>query len=96
MENDSERWNSVDKNILSAYNLNMEDTLLTVQEAAASLGVTDGAVRLALSQGRLPSVEKYGRKLVAWPDLDVYRQRTRPGGVKRVGRPRKGREQAAG
>jgi len=96
MENDSERWNSVDKNILSAYNLNMEDTLLTVQEAAASLGVTDGAVRLALSQGRLPSVEKYGRKLVAWPDLDVYRQRTQPGGVKRVGRPRKGREQAAG
>lgn len=70
----------------------MEDILFTVQEAAELLGVTDGAIRLALSQGRLPTVEKYGRKLVTRPDLDAYKQRTQPGGVKRVGRPRKGQE----
>lgn len=71
------------------YNQGMEDVLLTVQEAATMLGVTEGAVRLALSQGRLPIVEKYGRKLVARPDLEAYKKRTQPGGVKRVGRPRK-------
>lgn len=94
MGNDSVQQDSIDKNILSAYNLDMEDTFLTVQEAAASLGVTDGAIRLALSQGRLPSVKKYGRTLVARSDLDAYRRRTQPGGVKRVGRPRKGQELA--
>lgn len=69
---------------------NMEETLLTVQQAAANLGVTDGAVRLALSQGRLSSVEKFGRKLIERADLDAYKRRTQPDGVKKVGRPRKG------
>lgn len=72
----------------------MEETLLTVQQAAAELGVTDGAVRLALSQGRLSSVEKFGRKLIERADLDAYRQRTQPDGVKKVGRPRKRQEMA--
>lgn len=72
----------------------MEDEFLTVQQAASQLSVTDGAIRLALSQGRLPSVQKYGRKLIARPDLDAYQQRTQPEGVKRVGRPRKHREPA--
>jgi excisionase family DNA binding protein len=71
----------------------MEETLLTVQQAAAELGVTDGAVRLALSQGRLSSVEKFGRKLIeradmdAYKHLDAYKQRTQPDGVKKAGRP---------
>ena len=68
----------------------MEDTLLTVQQVAAELGVTDGAIRLALSQGRLSSVEKFGRKLIERADMDAYRQRTQPDGVKKAGRPRKG------
>lgn len=72
----------------------MEDNFLTVQQVAADLGVTDGAIRLALSQGRLPFVEKYGRKLVAAVDVEAYRQRAQPNGVKRVGRPRKGQEAA--
>jgi len=70
----------------------MEDDFLTVQQAASKLSVTDGAIRLALSQGRLPFVEKYGRKLIARPALDAYQQRTQPEGVKKVGRPRKGQE----
>lgn len=72
----------------------MEDNLLTVQQAAVHLGVTDGAVRLALSQGRLPFIEKYGRKLVTMLDVDTYRQRAQPDGQKRVGRPRKGQDAA--
>jgi excisionase family DNA binding protein len=67
----------------------MDDDFLTVQQAASRLRVTDGAVRLALSQGRLPFVEKYGRKLIAHPDLNAYQQRTQPEGVKKVGRPHK-------
>lgn len=68
----------------------MEETLLTVQQAATELGITDGAVRLALSQGRLPSIEKFGRKLIERADINAYRQRTQPDGVKKAGRPRKG------
>ena len=74
----------------------MEDNLLTVQQVASHLGVTDGAIRLALSQGRLPFIEKYGRKLVTKADVDVYRQRAQPNGEKRVGRPRKGQDMARG
>ncbi len=72
----------------------MEDNLLTVQQVALHMGVTDGAVRLALSQGRLPFIEKYGRKLVTITDADTYRQRAQPDGQKRVGRPRKGQDAA--
>jgi len=60
---------------------------LTVQDAAAALGITEVSVRSALNRSRLPFVEKYGRKLIARADLDAYRQRTQPDGVKKVGRP---------
>ena len=49
-------------------------------------------MRSALNRSRLPFVEKYGRKLITRADLDAYRQRTQPDGVKKVGRPRKGGE----
>lgn len=68
--------------------------ILTVVQAANELGVTAAAVRLAIYDNRLPSREFYGRKLIARPDLNAYRQRTQPDGVKRVGRPRKGQETA--
>jgi excisionase family DNA binding protein len=67
----------------------MEENLLTVQQVASQLGVTDGAIRLALSQGRLPFSEMYGRKLITHADLEAYRQRSRPNGEKRIGRPPK-------
>ena len=70
----------------------MTDEYLTVQDAAADLGITEVSVRSALNRSRLPFVEKYGRKLIARADLDAYRQRTQPDGVKKVGRPRKGQE----
>ena len=70
------------------YILSMEpEAFLTVQEAAQELQVTEGAVRLALSQARLAHTLKYGRKLIARHDLAAYKQRTQPEGVKRVGRP---------
>ena len=77
------------------YNSGVNNELLTVQEAAAQMGVTEGAIRLALSQSRLAYVEKYGRKLITRADLDAYKARTQPGGVKRVGRPRKASEGAS-
>jgi predicted DNA-binding transcriptional regulator AlpA len=68
----------------------IQDTdLLTVPEVARELGITQGAIRIAIYERRLPSLEKYGRRLVARPDLNHYKQRTQPEGVKRVGRPRK-------
>lgn len=74
----------------------MEDTpqLLTVPEVALELGVTQPAVRNAIYENRLPSVNMYGRHLIARRDLDAYKQRTQPGGVKKVGRPRKEQESA--
>ena len=68
-----------------------EGELLTVQQAAARIGVGDTAIRNATLQGRLPFVFKYGRKLIAPADVDAYAARTRPAGVKPKGRPPKTR-----
>lgn len=65
------------------------DTLLTVQEAAKKIGVSESAIRNATLDGRLPSVWRYGRKLIDAGELEAYRERTQPGGVKQRGRPRK-------
>ena len=65
------------------------ETLLTVKEAAASLGVSESAVRNATLEGRLPFVRRYGRKLIEAGELESYRRRTRPAGVKPTGRPRR-------
>ncbi len=66
-----------------------EEELLTVQDAARELDVTDGAVRLAILKGRLQSTMKYGRKLIMRADIEEYKRRTRPTGEKPRGRPRK-------
>lgn len=71
------------------------EVLLTAREAAAELGVHVGTIHNAFQDNRLPFVPMYGRKLIRRADLDVYRQRTRPNGVKPVGRPRKGQDSAA-
>ncbi len=51
--------------------------------------MTDGTVRIALSENRLPFAVVFGRKVIARADLEAYRQRTRPDGEKPKGRPRK-------
>ena len=62
---------------------------LTPAQAAQELDVQAPAVHSALSEGRLPFVTLYGRKLISRTDLDAYKLRTRPGGEKPRGRPRK-------
>lgn len=70
------------------------EDFMTVQQVAAMLGVTDGAVRIAVMEGRLSSVHILGRKLIRKVDAEQYQERTRPAGVKPKGRPKKQPEQA--
>ncbi len=65
------------------------EALLTAREAAAELGVHVGTVHNAFQESRLPFVALYGRKLISRAALDAYKQRTRQGGEKPKGRPRK-------
>jgi len=75
------------------YHADMEaEVLLTAREAAEELGVHVGTVHNAFQDNRLPFVALYGRKLIRRADLDAYKRRTRPNGVKPLGRPRKGQE----
>jgi excisionase family DNA binding protein len=67
----------------------MSETLLTVTEAAAQLGVSQSAIRNATLDGRLASTVRYGRKLIATGDLEAYRRRSQPDGQPSRGRPRK-------
>ena len=61
----------------------VNDDFLTVQQAAARLRVGETAIRNAILRGRLPSLEMFGRKLIAKADLEAYQQNAKPG------RPRK-------
>ncbi len=61
--------------------------MLTVPEVAQELGITQGAVRNAIYEQRLPSVRMLGRPIVKRSDLEAYIQRTRPNGEKPKGRP---------
>jgi excisionase family DNA binding protein len=65
------------------------EVLLTARDAAAELGIHVGTVHNAFQENRLPFVALYGRKLIRRADLDAYKKRTRPGGEKPKGRPRK-------
>lgn len=67
----------------------MAAEFVTVQEAAAELGVSDSAVRQAILDGRLLCTVQYGRKTINRTDLEAYRARTQPDGLKPKGRPRK-------
>jgi excisionase family DNA binding protein len=71
---------------------NVAAPLLTVQESAAQIGVSETAIRNATLEGRLPFVRLYGRKLIEPVALEAYRQRTQPKGVKQRGRPKGGKE----
>lgn len=62
---------------------------VSVPEAAQSLGVSEQAIRNAISDGRLPCVHLFARYMLAPADVEAYRERTRPGGEKPRGRPRK-------
>ena len=63
------------------------ETLFTVREAAAKIGVSESAVRNATLEGRLPFVVKFGRKLIEQDSLAAYQARTQPRGIKSRGRP---------
>jgi excisionase family DNA binding protein len=67
----------------------LNEVLLTAREAAAELGVHVGTVHNAFQESRLPFVALYGRKLISRADLEAYKQRTRQGGGKPKGRPKK-------
>ena len=87
---------SIDSNAFMGYPIFVTEEYLTVQEAALELGITEVSVRSALNQNRLPFAEKFGRKLVNRDDLEAYKQRTQPSGVKKVGRPRKAQKATTG
>ncbi len=65
------------------------DNLLTVQDASTRYNLAETTLRCAMLDGRLPFVHQLGRKLIPIAEMEGYIQRTRPDGVKRVGRPRK-------
>lgn len=73
-----------------------EPEYFTVPEAMRELDAAAQTIHTAITEGRLPFVVKYGRKLVSPADLAVYKQRTRPNGEKPRGRPRKKQEVGRG
>lgn len=64
------------------------ENLLTAPEVCGELGISRGAVHNAMTEGRLPFIVMYGRKLISRADLDTYKRRTRPNGEKPRGRPK--------
>jgi excisionase family DNA binding protein len=63
--------------------------LITVQEAAVLLGSHPQAVFNALREGRLSGKKVLGRIVLKRSEVEAYRLRTRPDGVKPRGRPKK-------
>jgi excisionase family DNA binding protein len=51
-----------------------DETLLTPREAANKVGVTTQAVYLQIGTGKLRSVKKFGRILVARQDVERWRR----------------------
>jgi len=62
--------------------------VLTLPQVAASLGISESAVRAAVAQERLPSLTLLGRRVVKRDDVEAYRGRTQSAGKPRPGRPR--------
>ena len=58
--------------------------LLTIPEAANKIRKTPATIYAAISRGDLPTVEKFGRKLVKARDLQRYCEQTK------IGRPKSG------
>ncbi len=65
------------------------EQLVTIKEASQELGVTITAIHNALNEGRLPFTVVFGRRVIHRDDLEAYRARTQPDGIKPKGRPRK-------
>jgi excisionase family DNA binding protein len=63
--------------------------LITVQEAASLLNTHPQAVLNALREGRMQVKKVLGRIVLQRSEVEAYRMRTRPDGVKPRGRPRK-------
>ena len=64
------------------------ENLLTMEDAAAKIGVTVSAIRNATLEGRLPFVRLFGRKLIEAEALAEYKARTQVDGVPPRGRPK--------
>lgn len=71
------------------------EELLTIQEAAARIGVTGAALQHATLHGRLPFVRKHGRSWIELTALLAYQARACPGEVMAGSptEPPKGREE---
>lgn len=65
------------------------ENLMTIKQAAKELGVSENAIRNATLDGRLPFVAMFSRKLIQRADVEAYRRRSQPDGVKLRGRPRR-------
>ena len=63
------------------------EKLMTMNEAAAQIGVSLSAIRNATQEGRLPFVNAFGRKLIERAALAEYQARTQIDGVPPRGRP---------
>ena len=62
--------------------------MLTVQQAAGLLGVHQNSVYQAIHEGRLPTAEVFGRKVIQRTDVEAYTTRVRVTGEKPKGRPK--------
>jgi hypothetical protein len=56
------------------------DDYMSVKDAALSLCVSPGALRLAIHEERIPSELVFGRRVIKRSDVEEYRQRTQPDG----------------
>lgn len=65
-----------------------DDELLMVPQVAIELNVSPPTVYIAMREGRLPFVTKYGKRLISRTALAEYKARTRPTGEKPTGRPK--------
>jgi excisionase family DNA binding protein len=65
------------------------ERFVTIKEAAEMLEVTRSAIEQAIWGGKLPSQTVFGKIVIDRADLEAYRARTRPDGVKPRGRPKK-------
>ena len=54
----------------------MQENLLTIQEAAAMIGVAEAVIRTAALNGRLPFLRRCLRCWISSADLYAYQKRT--------------------
>ena len=64
-----------------------ENEELMSSEAAARLGISPRALRIAIEEGRLAGRQRGRYWFIRVDDLEAYRARTQPAGEKSRGRP---------